>query len=130
MKRYILFFFCCITFFSYGQTIDTVFKTMPIEFLPAFSDANKTMLLMDTSLSVIPYPLGKIERLEYTDTFLSLKTSDVGTLQLKLLPLVNNTLIISVVKTVCSNVCDSEIRFFTDKWEEIDKNNLLPNIQP
>lgn len=130
MKRYILFFFYCITFFSYGQTIDTVFKTMPIEFLPAFSDANKTMLLMDTSLSVIPYPLGKIERLEYTDTFLSLKTSDVGTLQLKLLPLVNNTLIISVVKTVCSNVCDSEIRFFTDKWEEIDKNNLLPNIQP
>ncbi|HUI32967.1 MAG: DUF3256 family protein [Dysgonamonadaceae bacterium] len=131
MKRYILFFFCCITFFSYGQTIDTVFKTMPDEFLPAFSEANKTMLLMDTSLSVIPYPLGKIERLEYTDTFLSLKTSDVGTLQMKLLPLVNNTQIISVVKTICSKkVCDSEIRFFSDKWEEIDKNRLMPDIQP
>ena len=131
MKHYILLLFCCITFSGFGQTIDTVFRTMPDEILPAFSEANKTMLLVDTSLSVIPYPLGKIERVDYTDSFLSMKTSDVGTLQLKLLPLVNNTQIISVVKTVCSKkVCDSEVRFFTDKWEEIDRKSLLPDIQP
>lgn len=117
MKHSILLFFSCIIFVSYGQKIDDVFETMPDYFLPAFSDANKTMLLVDTSLSVIPYPLGEIERLEYTDTFLSVKTSDVGTMQIKLLPLVNDTQIIAVIKSVCSNVCDSNIRFFLCRLE-------------
>ncbi len=130
MRQYILFFFCCITFSNYGQSIDDVFKTMPEEFIPAFTEYNKTMLLVDTSFSVIPYPLGKIKKLEYSATSLSVKTSEVATLQIKLLPLVNNTQIISVIKTVCGNVCDSNIRFFTDKWKEIDKNSLLPDIKP
>ena len=132
MKRYIiLFILSSITFLSYGQTINELFKSMPNEYLPAFSEANKTMLLVDSSLSVIPYSLGEIERLEYTDTFLSLRTSEVGTMQIKTLPLVNNTQIIALIKTVCSSdVCDSNIRFFTNEWEEIQKSNILPTISP
>lgn len=130
MKRYIiLLILSSITFFSYGQTINELFKSMPSQYLPAFSEANKTMLLVDSSLSVIPYSLGQIERLEYTDTFLSLKTSEVGTMQIKILPLVNNTNIVVLIKTVCSNnVCDSDIRFFTNEWQEIQKSNILPAI--
>ena len=72
MKRYIiLLILSSITFFSYGQTINELFKSMPSQYLPAFSEANKTMLLVDSSLSVIPYSLGQIERLEYTDTTFS-----------------------------------------------------------
>ena len=132
MKRYIiLLLLSSITFYSSGQTIGELFKSMPSDYLPAFSEANKTMLLVDSSLSVIPYPLGEIERLEYTDTFLSLKTSEVGTMQIKILPLVNNTQIVALIKTVCSsNVCDSDIRFFTNEWEEIQKSNILPTIPP
>ena len=132
MKRYIiLLLLSSISFLSSGQTINELFKSMPSEYLPAFSEANKTMLLVDSSLSVIPYALGEIERLEYTDTFLSLKTSEVGTMQIKILPLVNNTQIVALIKTVCSsNVCDSDIQFFTNEWEEIQKNNILPTIPP
>ncbi|NLZ95559.1 MAG: DUF3256 family protein [Bacteroidales bacterium] len=111
--------------------MNELFKSMPSEYLPAFSDADKTMLLVNSSLSVIPYALGEIERLEYSDTFLSLKTSEVGTMQLKILPLVNNTQVIALIKTVCSsNVCDSDIRFFTNEWEEIKKGSILPAISP
>ena len=131
MKQYIiLLFFSCIPFFSFGQTIDEIFKTMPEELLPAFSEANKTMLLVDSSLSVIPYALGEIEKLEYSDTFLSLRTSKVGTMQIKILPLVNNTKIVALINTVCTKVCDSDVRFFTEKWEEVDKRSLLPNLPP
>ena len=131
MKRYsILLLISCITLLSYGQTMDELFKTMPDELLPAFSEENKTMLLVDSSLLVIPYALGEIERLDYSDTFLSLKTSKVGTMQKKILPLVNKTQIIALIKTVCSSVCDSDIRFFTNEWEEIEKSNLLPTIPP
>ena len=131
MKRYFtLLILSCITLLSYGQTMDDVFKTMPNDFLPAFSEADKTMLLVDSSLSVIPYALGEIERLAYSDTFLSIKTSEVGTMQIKILPLINNTQIIVLIKTVCSGVCDSDIRFFTSDWKEIDKRSLLPTITP
>ena len=131
MKQYILLLFSCIAFMGYGQKIDDVFRTMPDELLPAFSEANKTMLLVDTSLSVIPYALGEIEKLEYSDTFLSIRTSEVGTMQIKLLPLMNNTQIIALIKTVCGRVCDSDVRFFTESWEEVDKNNsLLPSLSP
>ena len=92
--------------------MNELFKSMPSEYLPAFTEADKTMLLVDSSLSVIPYALGEIERLEYTDTFLSIRTSEVGTMQIKILPLVNKTYVIALIKTVCSGVCDSNIRFF------------------
>ena len=132
MKRYIiLLLLSSIAFLSSGQTMNELFKSMPSEHLPAFSDADKTMLLVDSSLSVIPYALGQIERLKYTDTFLSLKTSEVGTMQIKILPLVNNTQVVALIKTVCSsNICDSNIRFFTNQWEEIEKSSLLPTIPP
>ncbi len=131
MKRYFtLLILSCITLLSYGQTMDDVFKTMPNDFLPAFSEADKTILLVDSSLSVIPYALGEIERLAYSDTFLSIKTSEVGTMQIKILPLINNTQIIVLIKTVCSGVCDSDIRFFTNEWKEIDKKSILPTITP
>lgn len=128
MKHYILLLFCGIAFMNFGQNIDEVFKTMPEEYLPSFSEANKTMLLVDTSLSVIPYPLGEIEKLAYSDTFLSIKTSEVGTMQIKLLPLVNKTQIVALIKTVCGTVCDSDIRFYSLDWEKIDKSSLLPQI--
>ena len=132
MKRYIiLLLISSIAFLTSGQTMNELFKSMPSEYLPAFSEADKTMLLVDSSLSVIPYALGQIERLEYTDTFLSLKTSKVGTMQIKILPLVNNTQVVALIKTVCSsNICDSNIRFFTNEWEEIEKSSLLPTIPP
>ena len=131
MKQYILLLFLsCISFFSLGQTMDEIFKTMPEELLPGFSEANKTMLLVDSSLSVIPYALGEIEKLEYSDTFLSLRTSKAGTMQIKLLTLVNNTKLVALINTVCSDFCDSNIRFYTDKWEEVDKKSLLPDLPP
>lgn len=131
MKRYFtLLLLSCIALLSYGQTMDEVFKTMPGDFLPAFSEADRTMLLVDSSLSVIPYALGEIERLAYSDTFLSIKTSEVGTMQIKILPLINNTQIIVLIKTVCSGICDSDIRFFTSEWVEIEKDSLLPAITP
>lgn len=113
---------------GYGQKMSNVFKIMPDDILPGFSEANKTMLLVDTGLKVIPYPLGKIEKIKYTDSYLHLKTSDIGTLQVKLLPLVNNTKIICVIKTVCGKACDSNIQFYSTNWEKIEENTLLPPL--
>jgi len=128
MKYIIIFLFTLTTISGYGQTLSDLFKSMPQEILPGFTEADKTMLLVDTSLTVIPYALGEIERVSYNDTYLYLRTSDVGTLQLKLLPLVNNTYIICMIKTVCAKACDSNIRFFSTDWKPLDSSSLLPKI--
>lgn len=69
-----------------------------------------------------------IERLAYSDDYISLKTSDAGTLQIKLLPLVNNTNIVGVITTVCGDLCDSRIDFYTTSWQPLDKSKLFPTI--
>lgn len=126
MKKLFIVSFLLITFAGYGQKINEVFKTMPEDILPGFSEADKTMLLVDTAINVIPYSLGNIERLKYTDSYLQIKTSGVGTLQIKLLPLVNNTKIICVIKTVCGKACDSDIRFYSTDWSPIESRDLMP----
>lgn len=69
-----------------------------------------------------------IERLAYSDDYISLKTSDAGTLQIKLLPLVNNTNIVGVITTVCGDLFDSRIDFYTTSWQPLDKSTLFPTI--
>ena len=69
-----------------------------------------------------------IERLAYSDDYISLKTSDAGTLQIKLLPLVNNTNIVGVITTVCGDLCDSRIDFYTTSWQPLGKSTLFPTI--
>jgi hypothetical protein len=109
MKRLFILIFLSITLCGYGQKIADVFKTMPNDILPGFSEANRTMLLVDTALKVIPYPLGNIEKINYTDSYLQLK-------------------IICTIKTVCGDACDSDIRFYSTGWEKIDEKTLLPNV--
>ena len=128
MKPFFILIFSCVSVLGFGQRVADVFKTMPADILPGFSEADKTMLLVDTGLRIVPYPLGNIEKIKYSDSFLQLKTSDIGTFQLKLLPLVNNTKIICVIKTVCGKACDSDIRFYSTQWEKIDENTLLPTM--
>jgi len=127
--RYIIFFlFTLVIIPGNGQTLSDLFKSMPQEVIPGFTEADKTMLLVDTSHTVIPYALGEIKRLSYNDSYLYIRTSDIGTLQLKLLPLVNNTYIICMIKTVCGKACDSNIRFFSTEWKPLNSSSILPNI--
>ncbi|OPZ28686.1 MAG: hypothetical protein BWZ00_01245 [Bacteroidetes bacterium ADurb.BinA174] len=128
MKKIFIAFFIFISTLAFSQKIDDVFKTMPNNIVPGLSDGNRTMLLVDTGKTIIPYPLGEIEKLAYSPDFLKIKTSEIGTTQIKLLPLINDTQIICVVKTVCGNACDSHIKFYSTDWKELDANLLLPDI--
>ena len=128
MKKILITSFILISVVAFPQKIDNFFKTMPNFILPGLSESNKTMLLVDTGKTVIPYPLGEIEKLAYSPSFLKIKTSETGTTQIKLLPLINNTHIICVIKTVCAKACDSNIRFYSTDWKELDANTLLSNI--
>lgn len=128
IKRFIPLGFLLITLTCSAQKMGELFKAMPQHILPGFSEADKIMLLVDTALTSIPYSLGNIERISYTDDFLKIKTSSIGNLQIKILPLINNTKIIGVVKTVCGQACDSQIQFYSIEWNPIESEPLLPHL--
>lgn len=128
MKKIYILLFLCIAMAAKSQSVSDVFKTMPADLLPGFSDANKTMLVVDTDKTVIRYALGEVEKTRHTQSFLSLKTSEAGTTQIKLLPLSADSNVVCLIKTVCASVCDSHISFYTTNWEKLNSNDYLPTL--
>lgn len=116
----------------YGQTIDDIFKTMPADLLPGISENNKAFLLINKDTASVPYTFGEISKEEHGDTYIRIRTSDIGDTQIKLLPVANDSMIVSVVNTVCGGVdkkvCSSDISFYTTEWKKIDDESLFPKI--
>lgn len=128
MRKIFSVLFIFVTLFTNGQDITKIFESMPSDLLPGVTEGNKTMLLVDSGETTIPSPLGEIKKLDLGDTYLKIKTSDVGTLQLKLLPVSKDSLIICAIRTVCADACDSDIAFYTTQWQKIDDSKLLPDV--
>ena len=112
-----------------GQSLKSVFEKMPREMIYGLTKEMKEELFentQDTSTFVSTLIYERIKRQEINTEYISLKTSDAGTTTLRLLPLINNSKIVCVVKTIDSGISDSEISFFTENWELIDDNDLFP----
>ena len=136
MRKIMIQLFLLAAVAAYGNTtIDDVFRTMPAQFLPGFHDQHREALLLSDNRPV-SYPLGEITKLHHTDNFLEIRTSAVGTMQIKMLPIRRasllparrNSFIISVIQTVCGSACDSHISFFDTRWQPLDTHTLLPDI--
>ena len=128
MRNFIWLLFLSVSLLAEGQNMGDLFKSMPSELLPGLSEGNKTMLLVDSGQTTVPYALGEIKKLAQSSDYLKIKTSDAGTTQLKLLPVANDSSIVCIIKTVCAEACDSHISFYTTAWEKIENNTFLPEI--
>lgn len=116
----------------FSQDIGTIFLTMPESIIPELETAGKEQLLSypedSTSVSVNRNEFGAVKRTAISPDYIEIQTSQVGSMQIKLLPLVNNTQIICVVKTVCAKICDSQIQFYTTSWMPIPQGDLFPQL--
>lgn len=112
-----------------SQDINTVFINLPKDIVYGLTPDMKESLLEDPNDStkfVATAIYEKIERKGLNSDFISLKTSEVGTTDIKLLSLINGSKIVCLVQTVCGTICDSRISFYTDKWEPINVSELFP----
>jgi hypothetical protein len=114
--------------FGYGQTIGDLFRSMPSGLLPGVSEDNKTMLLVDTGKTVVPYAMGEVHKIRQSNDFLQIRTSAVGTTQMKILPVAKDSVIVCLIRTVCGDLCDSNISFYTTNWEILEKEQYLPAV--
>ncbi|MDR1091536.1 MAG: DUF3256 family protein, partial [Prevotella sp.] len=113
-----------------GQDLKNIIQSMPESIIYGLEASEKNLLaagLEDTArLTVDRGRFGKITRLSVSADFASFKTSDAGTVEIKLLSLINDSRIICVIKTVCAGACDSRLQFYTTKWIPINRGDLFP----
>lgn len=115
-----------------AQNIAPLVIAMPDDMLVGITlDQRKSLISLesDTAQVAVVNVMGDtVKRLGFSEDFISLQTSNPGTLQVKLLPLVNNTQILGLITTVCGPACDSKIDFYTTDWKPLAQSDLFPQI--
>lgn len=113
-----------------AQNMKSVFIAMPDSITPLLTKVNKEDCVdfLDSNMKAEVKNRfdGTAEMKVLTDDYTLIQTSEVGTLEMKLLPVNDSTKVVCMVKTVCASACDSEIRFYTSDWkQELDKKGYL-----
>jgi hypothetical protein len=109
-----------------------VFIAMPDRYIPQLESAWRKDL-------VDLYGSGKEARLKntmngysqlikLTSDYLLLQTTERSIVEMKLLPLVNNTYIICMVTTVNAPASDSRINFYTTEWVPLAVSDLIAPV--
>ena len=129
MKRFIIsILLVCPVIFADAQKIEEVFIKMPEDKIMHLGDAWRKDL-------VDLYKSGKSSTLEntmqgqstlqkLTNDYLLLQSTEFSTVELKLLPLVNNTYVVCMIETVYAPVADSRVSFYTTEWQPLTATGI------
>ena len=124
-------FACMFCFMSVvAQDMKSVFVAMPDSVTPLLTKVNKEDcidFLASDMKAIVKNRFGNVAEMKVlTDDYVLMQTSEVGTLEMKLLPLADSTKVICMVKTVNVPVADSSVRFYTSDWsQQLDVKEFL-----
>jgi hypothetical protein len=113
-----------------AQDMKSVFVAMPDSVTPLLTKVNKEDcidFLASDMKAIVKNRFGNVAEMKVlTDDYVLMQTSEVGTLEMKLLPLADSTKVICMVKTVNVPVADSSVRFYTSDWsQQLDVKEFL-----
>ena len=113
-----------------AQDMKSVFVAMPDSVTPLLTKVNREDCIdfLDSNMkAVVKNRFGNVAEMKVlTDDYVLMQTSEVGTLEMKLLPLADSTKVICMVKTVDVPVADSSVRFYTSDWsQQLDVKEFL-----
>jgi hypothetical protein len=115
-----------------AQEMKAMFINMPDAFIPQLESAwRKDLVDLFTS--------GKEARLKntfngystllsLTEDYIKVQSTDRTIIELKRLPLVNNTHIICMITTIYAPAPDSRLHFFTTDWQPLDSRQLFTPV--
>ncbi len=135
MKKIKLFILliCSLCSVAKAQNMTSVFSSMP----------DKMMLPLDSiqRLDIIDlFNAGRAAQLVnrlgdttslvvFQDNYVQIKSGNLQ-FEIALLPMINDSKIISVIKTVCAPVCDSKISFYSMEWKPLASDIFLTPATP
>jgi len=124
-------------FLVQAQTVSELFVKLPepaLITLPASDRMDLIDLYKAGKESTVRNFLGdSCSILNMTDSYLQFRIGK-NTMELFLLPMINDSKVVGLIQTVCAPVCDSRIEFYTTAWKELatsvfitlaDKNDFL-----
>jgi len=115
-----------------SQKIEEAFINMPDEMIVQLEEAWRKDLVdlykSGKSATLDNMMLGKSTMKQLTDDYLLLQLTKYSTVEMKLLPLVNNTHIICMITTVSAPVADSHVSFYTTEWQPLPAAQLYDPV--
>ena len=113
-----------------AQDMKSVFIAMPDSITPLLTKVNKEDCVdfLDSNMKAEVKNRfdGTAEMRVLTEDYTLVQTSEIGTLEMKLLPVNDSTKVVCMVKTVCGSACDSDVRFYASDWsKELDAASFL-----
>lgn len=115
-----------------AQEMDALFISMPDQNIPQLENAWRKDLVdlyksgKDATLKNTMNGSSSLKKL--TSDYLLLQATERSSIEMKLLPLVNNTNVICMIRTVNGPVADSQIEFFTTDWQPLAVSDLFTPV--
>ena len=133
MKRCLIgLIFTCLLFTTYAQKMGEIFVQMPNELIVQLEEAwrkDLVELYQSGKPAVLENTMqGKSILNKLTDQYLNLQSTEHSVVELKLLPLVNNTFIICMIQTVYGPVADSRASFYTTEWQRLSTAEIFSPV--
>ena len=133
MKRCLIgLIFTCLLFTTYAQKMGEIFVQMPNELIVQLEEAwrkDLVELYQSGKPAVLENTMqGKSILNKLTDQYLNLQSTEHSVVELKLLPLVNNTFIICMIQTVYGPVADSRASFYTTEWQRLPTAEIFSPV--
>ncbi len=133
MKRFAVgLLLLCLTICVKAQKMEDFFVKIPDDLIVQLEEAWRKDLI-DLYKSGKPATLentmqGKSTLSKLTEDYMLLQSTEYSTVELKLLPLVNNTYIICMIETVYAPVADSRVAFYTTEWQQVPADGLFTPV--
>ena len=124
---FILFLSCVAVRSVHGQTINELFTKLPESLLPLHVSDRASLInryKADEKATVENYFGDSCSILRLTDDYIQIKTGK-STMELFLLPMINDSKIVGLIQTVCAPVCDSYLEFYTTAWKKLDTSVFI-----
>jgi hypothetical protein len=130
MKRTLLtLYIACCAAAAQAQDMAARFVAMPDSLLPLMTKVNREdcvdFLESHMAAKVKNRFDGQTEMTALTSDYLRIAMTDISTVEMKLLPMPDSSVVTCMVTTVSTPVPDSHIRFFDAQWQEIPAEGLL-----
>lgn len=133
MKRWLfLVVFWTVCLQGKAQGIDAVFAAMPDSYVPQLESAWRKDLIdlyrsgKEAKLKNTMEGFSTLQKL--TDDYLLLQVTERSTVEMKLLPLINETHVVCMITTVDGIVPDSRVAFFSTEWKPLDSADLFTPV--
>jgi hypothetical protein len=130
MMKYLfcLFLSLSVLWTAKAQDMADFFVRMPDEYIPQLEEAWRKDLVelyrSGKTAALDNMMDGRSTLLKLTPDYLLLQSTDRSTVEMKFLPLVNQTHVVCVITTVTGPIADSRIAFFTTEWNPLPASDL------